>query len=32
MAFRESGYLEKISTDRKARRKELGITGAGGYA
>jgi L-rhamnose isomerase/sugar isomerase len=31
MAFRESGYLEKISTDRKARRKELGITG-GGYA
>ena len=31
MAFRESGYLEKISTDRKARRKEIGITG-GGYA
>jgi hypothetical protein len=29
---RESGYLEKISIDRKARRKELGITGGGGYA
>ena len=32
MAFRESGYLEAISTERSARRKELGITAGGGYA
>lgn len=32
LAFRASGYLEKISADRKARRKALGISGAGGYA
>jgi L-rhamnose isomerase/sugar isomerase len=32
MAFRESDYLERASADRKARRKELGITDGGGYA
>jgi L-rhamnose isomerase/sugar isomerase len=32
IAFRESGYLAEISADRKARRKELGITGGVGYA
>lgn len=31
-AFRSSGYLEEISKDRVARRKELGISGGGGYA
>jgi len=31
-AFRDSGYLEKISTDRKARRKELGRATVIGYA
>lgn len=32
MAFRESGYLEKISADRKARRDELGIVSGTAYA
>ena len=32
LAFRESGYLEKISVDRAARRLALGISGEASYA
>jgi L-rhamnose isomerase / sugar isomerase len=31
-AFRESGYESRASTERKARRAELGLTSAGSYA
>jgi L-rhamnose isomerase/sugar isomerase len=32
IAFRESGYLERISTERKIRRQALGIISGGSYA
>jgi len=32
LAFRESGYLEEISRERKARREELGEPSSGSYA
>ncbi|MEN8775084.1 MAG: hypothetical protein ABF379_09085 [Akkermansiaceae bacterium] len=32
IAFRESGYLEEFSSERKARREALGIAGGGNYA
>ena len=32
VSFRESGYLQRIEADRKARRQELGIVNGGSYA
>lgn len=32
IAFRESGFLEEVSSERKARREALGIAGGGNYA
>jgi L-rhamnose isomerase/sugar isomerase len=32
IAFRESGYLEKVTLDRTARREQLGINQSSSYA